>query len=476
MKRWFDYARPYLPFFIIGPLCMIVEVIGEVLMPKFLSLILNGAQNGTLTVQSSVMISLLMILAAVLMMAGGIGGAYFASKASVNYAADLRSDVYRKVQEFSFSNIDKFHTGSLVTRLTNDITQIQNFINMLMRMCLRSPGMLVGALIMAISLKPNLALVLAVTVPLMIITVGFIIKQGFPRFSRVQQKIDSLNATVQENITNVRVVKSFVREEFETEKFDHANSNLKKSGIDAYKIMILMSPVMTLFMNITTCAVIWFGSRLVAGGEMLTGDLSAFISYVSQILMSLTTLTMIFVTSSRAMASAKRISEVLDEKIDLDDTDAKHKDAEVTRGEIEFSNVSFRYYKNSEEKVLDSINLKIPAAATVGIIGSTGCGKSTLVSMIPRLYDTDEGSVKVDGIDVRDYDMTKLREGVGMVLQNNVLFSGSISDNLRWGNQEADEEELVRVARASQADSFITSFKDGYNTKLDQGATNVSGG
>ncbi|MEE1356461.1 MAG: ABC transporter ATP-binding protein [Clostridia bacterium] len=476
MKRWFDYARPYLPFFIIGPLCMIVEVIGEVLMPKFLSLILNGAQNGTLTVQSSVMISLLMILAAVLMMAGGIGGAYFASKASVNYAADLRSDVYRKVQEFSFSNIDKFHTGSLVTRLTNDITQIQNFINMLMRMCLRSPGMLVGALIMAISLKPNLALVLAVTVPLMIITVGFIIKQGFPRFSRVQQKIDSLNATVQENITNVRVVKSFVREEFETEKFDHANSNLKKSGIDAYKIMILMSPVMTLFMNITTCAVIWFGSRLVAGGEMLTGDLSAFISYVSQILMSLTTLTMIFVTSSRAMASAKRISEVLDEKIDLDDTDAKHKDAEVTRGEIEFSNVSFRYYKNSEEKVLDSINLKIPAAATVGIIGSTGCGKSTLVSMIPRLYDTDEGSVKVDGIDVRDYDMTKLREGVGMVLQKNVLFSGSISDNLRWGNQEADEEELVRVARASQADSFITSFKDGYNTKLDQGATNVSGG
>ena len=455
---------------------MIVEVIGEVMMPKFLSIILNRAQEGTLTPENSLGTALLMALTAVLMMAGGVGGAYFASKASVNYGADLRSDVYRKVQEFSFANIDKFQTGSLVTRLTNDVTQIQNFIGMLLRMCLRSPGMLVGGLIMAVSMKPKLSLVLAVTVPLMILSVAAIIKMGFPRFSKVQTKIDRLNATVQENITNVRVVKSFVREEYETEKFNEANARLKQSGIDAYKIMILMSPVMTLFMNVTTCLVIWFGSKLVVGGDMLTGDLSAFINYVSQILMSLTMLSFIFVASSRAMASGKRISEVLDEEIDLDDSQAKCKDMTVKHGEVEFEHVSFRYYKNNEQKVLDDVSFKIPAGKTVGIIGSTGCGKTTLVSLIARLYDTDEGCVKVDGVDVRDYDMTKLREGVGMVLQKNVLFSGSIKDNLRWGDQTADDSEIIRVAEASQAHGFISSMAQGYDTKLEQGGTNVSGG
>ncbi len=476
MKRWLKYARPYLPYFIIGPLCMITEVIGEVLMPKFLSIILNRAQAGTLTVENSVSTALLMALTAILMMAGGVGGAYFASKASVNYAADLRSDVYLKVQDFSFSNIDKFRTGSLVTRLTNDVTQIQNFINMLLRMCLRSPGMMIGGLIMAVSLKPSLALVLSVTVPLMIITVAVVIRCGFPRFSRVQTKIDKLNSTVGENITNVRVVKSFVREDYEKEKFNQANRELKQSGIDAYKVMILMSPAMTLIMNITTGLVIWFGSRLVLDGKMLTGDLSAFITYVSQILMSLTMLTMIFVSSSRAIASAKRIGEVLDEKADINDDNAKYPELDVVHGEIEFQNVSFRYYKESGEKVLDGISFKIPAGSTVGIIGSTGSGKSTLVSLIARLYDTDEGEVKVDGVNVRDYSMTKLREGVGMVLQKNVLFSGSIEDNLRWGNEDASAEEIKRVAEASQAHSFITSFTDGYKTKLEQGGTNVSGG
>ena len=476
MKRWFNYARPYLPYFIIGPLCMIVEVIGEVLMPKFLSVILNKAQEGTLTPENSLGTAALMALTAVLMMAGGIGGAYFASKASVNYGADLRSDVYRKVQNFSFANIDKFHTGSLVTRLTNDVTQIQNFINMLLRMCLRSPGMLVGGLIMAVSMKPKLSLVLAVTVPLMILSVALIIRMGFPRFSKVQSKIDKLNATVQENITNVRVVKSFVREEYETEKFNAANKDLKASGINAYKVMILMSPAMTLFMNITTCLVIWFGSKLVVGSEMLTGDLSAFISYVSQILMSLTMLSFIFVASSRAIASGKRISEVLDEEIDLDDENATRKDMTVSEGSIEFDHVSFKYYKNNEEKVLDDISFKIPAKKTVGIIGSTGCGKTTLVSLIPRLYDADEGQVKVDGVDVRDYDMTKLRDGVGMVLQKNILFSGSIEDNLRWGDENADSASLEHAASAAQAHGFITAMADGYHTKLDQGGTNVSGG
>ena len=476
MKRWINYARPYLAYFIIGPLCMIVEVLGEIAMPKFLSLILNHAAQGTLTTNYSLSISALMILTALLMMGGGVGGAYFASKASVNYAADLRSDIFKKVQSFSFSNIDKFRTSSLITRLTNDVTQIQNFINMLLRMCLRSPGMLIGGLIMAISLKPNLAVVLCVTMPLMIISVSFIISRGLPRFSKVQSKIDALNSTVGENITNVRVVKSFVREKYETEKFDNANKNLKKSGMDACKIMILMSPVMTLFMNITTCAVIWFGSQLVGSGEMLTGDLSAFITYVNQIMMSLTMLTMICASISRAVASSKRISEVLDEKADITDENCRYPEKTVNEGSVEFENVSFKYYKNSEEHVLSNISLKIPAGSVVGIIGSTGCGKSTLVSLIARLYDVDEGVVRVDGTDVRDYSLKNLREGVGMVLQKNVLFSGSIEDNLRWGKNDAEYDEIEKAARSSQAHDFISSFKDGYKTKLDQGGTNVSGG
>ena len=476
MKRWAKYARPYIVNFILGPLCMIVEVIGEVVMPLFLAAIINGAENKTLTPVSSVLYAVLMVVTALTMMAGGVGGSYFGAKASVNFASDLRSDVFKKVQKFSFANIDKFSTGSLVTRLTNDVTQLQNFVNMLLRMCLRSPGMLIGALIMAINIKPELAIVLGVSIPVMVVAILFIIKIGFPRFSKVQEKVDRLNSTVQENVTNVRVVKSFVREDYEINKFRTANNDLKKTGISAHKVMIFMSPVMSLVMNLTTAAVVWFGSNLVLEGDLATGDLSAFISYVNQILMSLMMLSFMLMMSSRALASAKRISEVLDEKIDLHDTFAKRKDAFVKKGEIEFKNVSFRYYKNSEEKVLNNINLKIEAGSTVGIIGSTGCGKSTLVSMIPRLYDVDEGSVLIDGIDVKDYSLFNLREGVGMVLQKNVLFSGTVSDNLRWGSELATDEELVDVATSAQADGFINEFTDGYNYSIEQGGINVSGG
>ncbi len=476
MKRWIKYVKPYKKYFISGPVCMIIEVIGEVVMPLFLAAIINGAQNNTLTPFSSVLYAGLMILTAIIMMLGGVGGSYFGAKASVNFASDLRSDVFKKVQKFSFANIDKFSTGSLVTRLTNDVTQLQNFVNMLLRMCLRSPGMLIGALIMAINIKPQLAIVLGVAIPVMIVAILFIIKIGFPRFSKVQEKVDKLNSTVQENVTNVRVVKSFVREDYEIEKFKNANNDLKKTGISAHKVMIFMSPVMTLVMNLTTAAVVWFGSNLVLGGDLATGDLSAFISYVNQILMSLMMLSFMLMMSSRALASAKRISEVLDEKIDLNDDNSNCKDVEVVNGEIEFKNVSFRYYKNSEEKVLNNINLKIEAGSTVGIIGSTGCGKSTLVSMIPRLYDVDEGSVLIDGIDVKDYSLFNLREGVGMVLQKNILFSGTVADNLRWGSELASDEELVDVATSAQADGFINEFTDGYEHSIEQGGINVSGG
>ena len=475
LKRWLRYARPYALYFIVGPLCMIVEVIGEIVLPKLYANIVNvGIETGD--VRYIVVTCLLMILMALLMMTGGVGGAYFASKASVNMAADVRRDVYAKIQKFSFANIDRFSTGSLITRLTNDVTQVMNMINMLMRMCLRAPGMLIGALIAAISMSPSLATVLAVTVPLIVVVQFIVIRIGFPRFTRMQDKVDGLNNKIQEDLTNERVIKSFVREDYENQRFSAANADLKATTLKALRVVIFMMPLMMLLMNLTSLAVVWFGGKMVIGGRMQVGDLTAFITYITQILMSLMMLTMIFMNSSRALASARRISEVLDEKIDLNDDQAKRKDLDVRCGDVEFRNVSFRYYKNSPGKVLDSISLKISAGETVGIVGSTGCGKTTLVSMIPRLYDVDEGEVLVDGVDVRDYDLTKLRDGVGMVLQKNVLFSGTIAENLRWGDESATDAQLTEAAQSAQADGFIRSFADGYDSVLDQGGANVSGG
>ncbi len=476
MKRWMKYVKPYLPYFILGPLCMIVEVVGEVLMPKLLSLIINRGTDGTLTWQNSAGICLLMILTAVLMLLGGVGGAYFGAKASVNFAADLRRDAYTKLQGFSFSSIDKFSTGSIVTRLTNDVTQMQNFVNMLLRMALRSPGMMIGALVMAISLKPSLSVVFAVTVPLMLISIFGIISVGFPRFSKMQTKIDALNSTVRENVTNVRVVKSFVREDYETEKFKGANASLKDAGMHAVGVMIFLMPVMNVFMYATTIAVVWFGHDIVIEGGMEVGDLSAFITYVNQILHSLMMVTMLFMTSSRALASARRICEIIDEKTDVSDEGAAYPEKTVDSGKIEFRNVSFRYHKHSEDSVLDGINLTIDHGKTVGVIGSTGSGKTTLVSLIARLYDADSGEVLVDGVNVRDYSLYNLREGVGMVLQKNLLFSGSIAENLRWGDASATDEEMVAAATHAAADKFVSTFGDGYETMLDKGGSNLSGG
>ena len=432
MKRWFKYIKPYLPYFIIGPLCMIAEVVGEVVMPKLLANVINGANDGVLTWQSSLGTMGLMILCAVLMMLGGVGGAYFGAKASVNFAADLRRDMYGAIQRFSFANIDRFSTGSLVTRLTNDVTQVQNFVNMILRMALRAPGMLIAALIMAITMQPKLSTVFAVSIPLMLIAVG--------------------------------------------DKFRAANADLKKSGMSAMRIMIFMSPVITLFMNATVLVVVWLGGGIVLDGGMPVGDLSAFLTYVTQILSSLMMITMLLMFSSRALASGRRIAEVLDEVPDLSDENAREPERHVENGDVEFDHVSFRYYKNSDDLVLNDICLKIPAHATVGIIGSTGCGKTTLVSLISRLYDADEGCVRVDGVDVRDYSLKNLRDGVGVVLQKNTLFSGTIAENLRWGDENASDEEVRDAAKRAQADKFVSSFPHGYDTLLEQGGTNVSGG
>ncbi len=474
MKRYWKYIKPYLPAFICGPLLMIVEVIGEVLLPKFMANIINiGAANQD--VPYIITMGIVMVVTALLMMAGGIGGAYFAAKAAISFAADIRKDTFEKVQKFSFANLDQYNTGSLVTRLTNDVTQVQNLINMALRMMLRAPGMLIGALIMAFMMNRELAAVILVVIPILVILIGIVIKTAFPRFTIMQKKLDTLNSTIQEMLTNVRVIKSFVRGDYEEEKFSRANEDLKKSSLSAFNVVILNMPIMMLMMNLTTLGVVWFGGKQILVGRMPVGDLTAFTTYIVQILMSLMMLAMVLLQSSRAMASLHRITEVLDARIDLTDENSAQKDKRVENGTVEFKDVSFRYYKENKEPVLSHINFKIDSGKILGIIGSTGSGKTTLVQMIPRLYDPDEGEVLVDGVNVKEYSLERLREGVGMVLQKNVLFSGTIRENLMWGDENASEEEVEKAAAAAQA-GFVRDFTEGYETELGQGGVNVSGG
>ena len=475
MKRYWKYIKPYLPAFIIGPLLMIVEVIGEVVLPKLMANIINvGVTNGSVGYITGT--GALMILVALLMMAGGVGGAYFGAKAAVSFAADLRKDAFDKVQTFSFANLDQFSTGSLVTRLTNDITQVQNLINMALRMMLRAPGMLIGALIMAFVMNAELAVIVLIVIPILVGAITILIKVAFPKFKIMQKKLDALNSNIQEMLTNVRVIKSFVRGDYEEKKFAASNEDLKQTSLGAFKTIIMVMPLMMLMMNATTLAVVWFGGKQIIVGNMQVGDLTAFTTYIVQILMSLMMLAMVILQSSRALASLSRIREILDTDVDLNDEHCKEPDKIVSSGRVEFRDVSFRYYKENKEPVLSHISFDVKSGQTLGIIGSTGSGKTTLVQMIPRLYDVDEGEVLVDGVNVKDYTLENLREGVGMVLQKNVLFSGSILENLMWGDENASMEEVRKAAGAAQADGFISSFTGGYEMDLGQGGVNVSGG
>ena len=475
MKRYWKYIKPYLPAFIIGPLMMIVEVIGEVVLPKLMANIINvGVANGSVGYITGT--GALMILVALLMMAGGVGGAYFGAKAAVSFAADLRKDAFDKVQTFSFANLDQFSTGSLITRLTNDITQVQNLINMALRMMLRAPGMLIGALIMAFVMNAELAVIVLIVIPILVGAIAVLIKIAFPKFKIMQKKLDALNSNIQEMLTNVRVIKSFVRGDYEEKKFAASNEDLKQTSLGAFKTIIIVMPLMMLMMNGTTLAVVWFGGRQIIVGNMQVGDLTAFTTYIVQILMSLMMLAMVILQSSRALASLSRIREILDTEVDLNDEHCKEPDKIVSSGRVEFRDVSFRYYKENKEAVLSHISFAVKSGQTLGIIGSTGSGKTTLVQMIPRLYDVDEGEVLVDGVNVKDYTLENLREGVGMVLQKNVLFSGSILENLMWGDENASMEEVRKAAQAAQADGFVSSFTGGYEMDLGQGGVNVSGG
>lgn len=479
MKQYWKYIKPYTLFFILGPVLMLTEVAGEIVLPKIMASMIDygiGAQSAGLGIGYILSRAAMMFGFIAIMICGGIGGHYFSIRASVYFSSDLRRGVFEKVQGFSFKNIDNFSTGSLVTRLTNDITQIQNMTRMLLIMAMRSPGMLIGGIIMACSINAHLALVLAVVMPILAIVITILLKTAFPRFGIMQKKLDTLNSGIQENITNVRVIKSFVRQKLEIEKFKDANDDLMDSTLSALKIVITTMPVMMLAMNVTTLVVVWLGGNFVIGGSMGVGELTAFTTYITQILMSLMMVSMLFLQMSRALASSARISEVLKTEADLTDDNAKYRDTLVKDGRVEFKNVSFKYYEKRKENVLENISFSAEPGEVVGIIGTTGSGKSSLVQLIPRLYDVTEGEVLVDGINVKDYSLKHLRDGVGMVLQKNVLFSGTIEDNLRWGDENASMEELRLAADAAQADGFVTDFTDGYKMELGQGGVNVSGG
>ena len=475
MRKYIPYAKQNWYAFLLGPLFMVLEASGEFILPYINANIINrGAATGD--IPYILHNGLLMLLLAACMMATGVLGAHFSIRGAVRLAAGIRRDVFRKIQTFAFSNIDEFTTGALITNITNDITQIQNFTMTLLRGMFRSPIMLIGALLMSFKLNRDLAMVILVVMPILGAFIALIIALASPRYTRMQEKLDTLNIAVRETVTSQRVIKAFVREDYERSKFSVIIDDLADKSTAALKMMLLMQPVSALAINVTTLAVVLVSGRQIMVGSMELGTLTAFITYLSQVLTALNFLANIVLQGARAAASDRRISRVLDAEVPIDDRRVTDPARTVASGAIEMQGVTFRYFKQNREKVLDGVSLSIASGEMVGVIGSTGSGKSTLVSLIPRLYDADEGTVMVGGTDVREIPLHALRDAVSMVLQKNTLFSGSIAENLRWGNEAATDEDLVRAAKLAQAHSFISSFPDGYDTELVQGGVNLSGG
>ena len=474
MKRLMAYIGKYKKYAIATPFVMIGEVLMELLIPLVMAAMIDkGISSGD--VQYTVKMGLLMILMAIVSLCFGSLGSRFGAVASMGFAKNVRRALFEKVQSFSFSNVDKFSTASLVTRLTTDVNNVQNAFNMMIRMVFRAPIMMIGALIMAIKLNAQLAMVFLVAIPILCVGLYLIMTKAHPRFKAMLEKYDALNSDVQENLIAIRVVKAFVREKYESDKFDSSAEAVRATQYRAEKLVQLNQPLMQICMYGCTVAALWFGGNMVIGGTFQIGALSSFIGYISQTLMSLMMVSMILMMTIISRASITRINEVLDETPDISDSSASA-DVRVEDGSIVFKDVAFSYNKKQKRATIENINLKIPSGTHVGIIGGTGSAKSTLVQLIPRLYDADKGEVIVGGHDVRDYKLHVLRDDVAMVLQKNVLFSGTIAENLRWGNENATQAELEAVCRSAQADDFIQSFPDGYETELGQGGVNVSGG
>ena len=460
-----------LPAFL-TPVFVILEVLMEVLIPFVIAhLIDNGVEVGNYQVITEA--GTILIILALLALLFGILAGRTSAVASAGFARNLRRAVFSNVQKFSFSNIDKYSAPSLITRLTTDVTNIQNSFMMIIRVAIRSPVMFLASFIMVLIIKPEMALIFACVVPILGVGITILTVKTFPIFERVFQKYDSLNSVVRENIRGIRVVKSFVREGFEKKKFKKASADIYEDFTAAEKLMAMLSPLMQFCTYLCILAVAWVGGQMIVFGDFTSGELISIITYTMQILMSFMMVAMVIVMITMARASAIRITEVLDEKPTV--TNPENPVTVVTDGSVSFENVSFSYSGNGR-KALTSVDLEIKSGEMVGILGGTGSAKSTLVQLIPRLYDATEGTVKVGGIDVRDYDLDVLRTAVSVVLQKNVLFSGTIAENLRWGNPEATDDEVRHACRLAQADSFIENFPDKYDTRLDQGGTNVSGG
>ena len=472
-----SYSGPYKKQLILCPVAMIGEVAMETTIPMMTANLINYAiphSQETGEISQVLIYGGLMVLMALASMAFGILGSYLSSKGALGFGRNLRQALFEKVQRFSFKNIDHFSTASLVTRLTTDVNQVQSIVMMLVRMAVRSPIMFAMALVMALRLQPALVTVLAVAIPILAAAIVIIMNLAFPRFQVMMKKYDSLNSSIQENLIAIRVVKAFVRAEHEKEKFAAAADEVTAAQRAAEKIVLWNGPIMTILMNACVVAVLWLGGHRIVGGTMEFGDLTAFITYITQILMALMMLSFLFVGLVLSRASIARISQVLEEQPDI----ASPEDAKtaVADGSIVFDHVNFSYQGDPDNLVLTDICLNIKSGETIGVIGGTGSAKTTLVSLIPRLYEVTGGRLLVGGRDVRDYDIHALRNQVAMVLQKNVLFSGTIRENLRWGDENATDEEIAAACQAAAADEFIRSFPDGYETDLGQGGVNVSGG
>lgn len=473
IKRLLKSVREFKKDALLTPFFVVLEVVMEVIIPMVMALLIDKGIDGQ-DMAAIWKYGIILVLCAMLALVFGAAAGTFAARASTGFARNLRHDMYYNVQNFSFSNIDKFSTGSIVTRLTTDVTNVQNAFQMCTRIAVRCPVMLVFALFMAMKINSRMALVFLAVLPILAIGMGILMKVVGPVFERAFKIYDRMNTVVQENVRGIRVVKTYVREDHETEKFEGVSGMLYRTFSKAQKTMAGVMPLMQFCMYACMLLISWFGARLIVGGSMTTGELTSMFSYAMQILMSLMMVAMVFVMITMAKASAERVAEILDEQPDL------HNPAnpirEVKDGAIEFDDVSFSYKGDEHKLALKDVNLHIKAGQTVGILGGTGSAKSTLVQLIPRLYDTTHGTVKVGGVDVRDYDIEALRDQVAMVLQKNVLFSGTIKENLRWGDENASDEELERVCRLAQADEFIQQMPDKYDTHIEQGGSNVSGG
>ncbi|MDO4828809.1 MAG: ABC transporter ATP-binding protein [Clostridia bacterium] len=472
MKKLFKYLKPYMLPTLLAPLFMLLEVAMDLMQPALMSRVIDvGVANADKAY--IVRTCVLMFVCALLGVTGGLGNMYFSTRAGYGFARDLRSDLYRRIQSFSFSDIDRFKTGSLVTRTTNDVTQIQNAFTTCIRMLVRAPFLCIGGVVMVLVLNAKLSLVVLAAIPFLTAMIVFLLKRGRPLFTSMQEKLDRVNTVMQENLSGIRVVKAFARADHEKAKFKVANDDLCDSTMRAMMMMSMAFPLINLIMNATMILMYAFGGSMVFHGELTPGEIMAFSNYIMQILMSLTMSSFMLMFLSRAGVSIRRVLEVLNTQSDI--VDGPDADAAVTRGEVAFDHVSFAYPGQSGN-VLSDITFTARAGETVAILGSTGSGKSTLISLIPRLYDASAGSVKIDGRDVRAYHLNTLRGAIGVALQESVLFTGTIEENLRWGDENASTEEIRHAASIAQADPFVEKLAEGYQTELGQRGVNLSGG